>query len=847
MISWPRVYKAAVARYDSVMGRAGRALGGWIPHASKLGDREWEIRHRGIIILLWLHGMALPIFGLYRGVSASYSLGAGALIAAVAVMSGWRRFGHRVRSVLASGGLLMCSSILVKLSGGYIEAHFHFFVMAAIIAMYEDVILYLYVVLFVAIEHGLVGHVEPAAVYNHADALAHPWKWALIHAGFILCMCVAMQAWWRANQRVRARNELVLNSAGEGLLGVDLNGMITFANTAAAAMTGYSLAALVGRALNQIVTDPSDTVPTCQFDPALMTLDGRICRCIDKVIMRGDGTTLFPVDVVCNPVTEGGVNVGTVVTLKDETYRRQAQQALHENEERLRQMAENIEEVFWMSNPGKNRMIYISPAYETIWGRSCADLYKHPTSWMEAVHHEDRGRIRRAALEKQVRGEYDEEYRIVRGDGAIRWIRDRAFPIRNERGEIYRIAGVAADITAYKEAEKAINDANTSLVQLNASLERRVAERTAELEALIHQVSYEKQKTDKIIHEINDGVVMTDEAGRIILLNPAARMHLLGKQRVNDKSVFNDVAYYPHLREIFENPIEIVTREVEIRDSDHDVPRVFKATAVPLMDDKGDFLGKVAIFHDITRYKEVDRLKSEFISQVSHELRTPLTSIKGYIDNLRDGVAGALSVQQSDYVQRMSKNADHLAHLINDLLDVSRIESGKMTLSLGLVCMEAMVGDVVDRLRPMALAKGQTIEWTTPAQETHIRGDSGRLEQVVTNLLDNAVKFTPRDGMITVQLVRDARSVTVSVRDTGIGVAPHMQSHIFERFYRLQRRGRSFATGAGLGLYIAKTIVELHGGTIWVDSESGKGSVFSFTLPSGGGIAIQAEAIENSS
>jgi len=519
-----------------------------------------------------------------------------------------------------------------------------------------------------------------------------------------------------------------------------------------------------------------------------------------------------------------------IMTFKAKTSRKQAEEALRESEERFRQVTENIREVFWMTSLDKNQMLYISPGYETIWGRTCESLYEQPTSWMEAIHPDDRERIRLAAREKQVRGEYDEEYRIVHRDGSIRWIRDRAFPVRNELGEVYRIVGVAADITDRVRVEEAIQQAYRKLADLNLTLEERVKARTLELEEVIRQVNNEKQKTDRIIDEITDGVIVIDVTGKIILINPAAQM-LLGNERHASPTDVSEVAHIPHLQEIFQNPAEAATKEVEVYDPNLTSHRVLKTTAVPLKDERGDLLGKVAVLHDITSFKEVDRLKSEFISHVSHELRTPLTSIKGYIDNLQDGIAGALKGKQVNYLDRMSKSADHLVRLINDLLDVSRIESGKMAMNLTTLSLRDLIEDVINNLRPIAAEKQLEVIVKTLDVDSRVRGDRAKLEQVITNLLDNAIKFTPPGGRITITLQQDAQFIKTSIKDTGIGIPSEKQSRIFERFYRIEQASSSNGKGAGLGLYIAKNLLEMHGAHIWVTSEVGDGSEFSFILP----------------
>jgi PAS domain S-box-containing protein len=249
--------------------------------------------------------------------------------------------------------------------------------------------------------------------------------------------------------------------------------------------------------------------------------------------------------------------------------------------------------------------MYVSPGYETIWGRTCASLYEHPTSWMDAVHPEDRDRVGRAAVEKQALGEYNEEYRIVSGDGSIRWIRDRAFPVRDEHGDIYRIVGVAADITDYKRVEQAMQQANRELADLNVTLEERVKERTTELEGMIGQVNNEREKTERIINEIADGVIVLDVTGSVRVINPAART-LLGNTRQAGDPDLPDVALIPHLLELFQDPAEAVAKEVEVYDPRLASRRVLKATAVPMRDQQGALFGKVAVFHDITSRRWID-------------------------------------------------------------------------------------------------------------------------------------------------------------------------------------------------------------------------------------------------
>lgn len=814
----------------SSIKRALEMIRNLIPEGRALPEHEWCARHRGILVLVWLHALGLTAYGIYQGFGAMRSAGEGLVIATIALAAGSGAISRSLRSSLASIGLITSSAVLVQFSHGYIEAHFHFFVMLAVITIYEDWVPYLVAIFFVVIEHGFTGQYMPTAVYNHANAFAHPWKWAGIHSGFIMCESVALLAVWRVNERVRARADLVLNSAGEGIVGLDLKGTIIFANPVAEAMTGYHLEAMIGQPIGQILREADGTGLHCTPDSIHWFKDETPCRCTDKMIARSDGTA-FPVDVVCNPILERGKMIGAVVTFRDETARRQVLDALWENEERFRQVTENIAEVFWMTSLDKQKMIYISPAYETIWDRSCQSLYKQPASWMDHIHPEDRERIGRAALEKQSRGEYDEEYRIVRRDGTIRWIHDRAFPVRNELGETYRVVGVAADITEHKLAETGIQQAYRELAHLNATLEERITVRTVELEDALREVNNEKEKTERIIHDITDGVIVVNPSGEILLINPAAQ-RLLGCRRTPPPADLTYFSHIPNLQTLFRNPAEAVTKEIELYDRTPGVRhRVLKTTAVPLNDEQGRLLGKVAVFHDITSFKEVDRLKSEFISQVSHELRTPLTSIKGYIDNLKDGIAGVLKKKQEDYLDRMAKNADHLVHIISDLLDVAQLESGKMTIRPIALSLNDLMEEVVSSLQPTVHEKRLEITFEKFKGESRIRGDHDKLAQVVTNLLHNAIKYTPPGGRITIAMQQEGTYLKTSIQDTGVGISPEQQSKLFERFYRIEQEPSVTTNGTGLGLYIAKNLIEMHGGEIRVTSEAGHGSEFSFTLP----------------
>jgi PAS domain S-box-containing protein len=226
--------------------------------------------------------------------------------------------------------------------------------------------------------------------------------------------------------------------------------------------------------------------------------------------------------------------------------------------------------------------------------------------------------------------------------------------------------------------------------------------------------------------------------------------------------------------------------------------------------------------------EELNEVKSLSISIASHEVRSPLTAIKGYVDNLLEGVAGALPEAVRYYLTRIDYNTDRVIRLTNILLDLSRIEAGQMPLDLDAVSIHAVVTDVVRDFEAVAKDKAINLQ-VHNMLDVPVRADRDKLEQVLQNLVHNALKFTPERGHVVVQShLTEHQRVTITVADTGCGIPPEHQHRVFEKF---QRAPSTVHEGAGLGLAITKSLVELHGGQIWVESEPGRGSRFSFTLP----------------
>ena len=259
--------------------------------------------------------------------------------------------------------------------------------------------------------------------------------------------------------RLTRQFELLLANTDDGIYNLNLEGLCTFINRAGAEMIGWGTNALIGHNMHEAVhhhkRDGSPyPVEECPLYVALK--NGNDIRVDTEIFWRKDGTS-FSVEYSSYPIHEAGVVTGAVVTFRDITQRKQAEAALRDSEERFRQLAENIDEVFWIANPADDKILYVSPAFEKIWGLPCKILYKSRQVWLDTIHREDREQVLGAITTKQNRGEYDETYRIVRPDGLVRWIHDRAFPLKNSAGEVFRVVGTASDVTANRNLEMQFN------------------------------------------------------------------------------------------------------------------------------------------------------------------------------------------------------------------------------------------------------------------------------------------------------------------------------------------------------------------------------------------------------
>lgn len=334
-----------------------------------------------------------------------------------------------------------------------------------------------------------------------------------------------------------------------------------------------------------------------------------------------------------------------------------------------------------------------------------------------------------------------------------------------------------------------------------------------------------RQRLEAVLASTPEPVLVTDAQGRLLLLNPAAlQVPGLVMSSTAGRAI-REVIPIPALLDLLTGPYENrqLSQEISLTNN-----KIYYASVSPVMAD-GQPVGKVCILRDITHYKELDVLKSDFVATVSHDLRSPLTLMRGYATMLQ--MVGDLNEQQKGYLRKINLGVENMTRLVNNLLDLGRIEAG-----IDLQLEKVLAGDVIDQvvttLQPQAAQKniGLSLEMTSQ-HPVMIEGDGALLQQAFYNLVENAIKYTPVAGQVRVRLVARPNGMGLEVHDTGIGIAPLDLPRLFEKFFRSGRREAYQQRGTGLGLAIVKSIAERHGGKVWVESTLGKGSSFYLEIP----------------
>lgn len=606
-----------------------------------------------------------------------------------------------------------------------------------------------------------------------------------------------------ALERVSRQNKMLLHAAGEGIYGLDRTGLTTFVNPAAARMLGYEPHELVGQSMHAVLHHShADGSPypaqTCPIYAAMR--DGLVRHHDHEVFWRKDGSS-FPVEYVTTPIREESLLVGAVVVFQDITDRKRAEVALRDSEERFRQVSEHIKDVIWMTAPDKNHMLYINPAYEIVWGRSTKSLYERPRSWLDAIHPDDRVRVEQAAMTRQTSGHYDEIFRIVRPDGHVRWIHDRAFPIADESGRIYRIAGIAEDVTSLKQAEENLRRASQELEKILASL---------------------------------PGAILIVNAGlHVTYANALAHQHFGAPHRALPGSLILDVlplsaGDWTHLHRVaVGSPLERSAEDLDWEFTSN--RRAYRCRPFPVsaLDGGSERIG--LMIWDVTEQRQLqDQLiqaeklatLGTLVSGMAHEMNNPMQGILSLAELILDEPDPH---QIREHAREIRDYAHHMATVVRDFVTYARpaTRDGEADVDLNERLTEALR---MIQHNP-AFKHIEVVKYFEPLPRVSAR--QSEIEQVFVNILGNAVQAMNGEGRLT--LTSGARDgvVSIAIADTGCGIPKQFLTRIFDPFFTTKDPGK----GTGLGLSITDKIVKKYGGTIGVESEEGVGTTFTLRFP----------------
>lgn len=347
------------------------------------------------------------------------------------------------------------------------------------------------------------------------------------------------------------------------------------------------------------------------------------------------------------------------------------------------------------------------------------------------------------------------------------------------------------------------------------------------------KISETKKTTEAVLRSLSEGLVVVDTKGKVIMMNPAAEKLLDSKQKERLNKPITSGLKEEHLISFVKGSDEKGDREIELFSKEDQTRKTIRSSSAIIENEYGQTVGMVSVLSDITKQKELDAMKSNFVSNITHELRTPLVATQKSLALLLTRSTGAITDVQERFLIAADQNLKRLSALIDDLLDLAKFESGKMELKHRTIMIENIVDESISSFSAWAGTRSINLEKRIEDKLPDVSADPGRMVQVLNNLIGNAIKYTPENGSIIIEVVLNKKDncLQCSIIDTGIGIPEKDFPKVFDKFYQAGERSLSDVTGTGIGLSVAKEIVASHGGKIWVESEIGQGTRFIFTMP----------------
>ncbi len=656
-------------------------------------------------------------------------------------------------------------------------------------------------------------------------------------------LVIREQAAYAEAEATKRHLSSILESISDAFIAVDSNWCYTYVNKKAAEIFGRKPEDLIGKNIWQEVSEEFRQHSYQAYSQAFNEQNCVQLEVYYPSIQRWFENRIYP------------SGDGISIFLKEITQQKQTEIALKENEEHLRLALEAAQMGTWDWNALTNEIKW-STRHEQLFGLAPGTFVGSYEAFISCVHPDDRETINQALIAAQnEKCEYHQEYRVIWPDDSQHWIAGKGKFFCNHEGKAVRMLGTVMDISVQKQAEAILKSSK-------AALETQVVERTAELSkanthmhrlinvlttTIAQQTKIEAQLREaerrwrSLLENVKLLVVGLDSTGQVKYANPFflklvnyTQEEVLGK---NWLSHFIPQEQQQHIQELFVEMLEQGLHphhQSQLLTKSH-TERIITWNNTLLRDSQGQVIGTMSIGEDITKREALDKMKNEFISVVSHELRTPMTSIQGGLNLLSKGIVKPESDAGKRIIKIASENAERLVRLVSNILDLERLQSGKITLFKEKVDTGELLSKAADLMQLMF--HQSEVNLSVSPQSIEVLVDKDRIIQVLTNLLSNAIKFSPRGSTVwmTVEemLAKDAQapSVLFKVQDQGRGIPADKIEAIFERFHQVDASDSRKQGGTGLGLAICRNIVEQHDGQMWVESIVGVGSCFYIKLP----------------